>query len=299
MNHRRNRAGRILLATVFIVTVVLLLTVVYGVFLWRDDRSAAVKTLEEASEVYSGVVFSSGSLRQEAGASPTVYSAQALSADAPIIVLDPGHGLGDPGCESDYLEGTEAQTVLEITLLLKEKLEAGGWIVHLTHDGVEYPSASELGALADQYALDYRADRILEDGYYSPYERTVYASICNAMEPLTLFLSLHVNALPEEPQVSRCEIYYCGENPYLAELDSLALSLAGALGEGTRTEASGYDEAFITTKYVTFPSILIEMGYATNPQDAENLGDSVWRESFCDTLVEQLSSWAKSCEVTD
>ncbi len=293
MNHRRNRAGRILLATVFIVTVVLLLTVVYGVFLWRDDRSAAVETLEEASEVYSGAVFSSGSLRQEAGASPTVYSAQALPADASVIVLDPGHGLGDPGCESAFLEGTEAQTVLEISLLLKERLEAAGWIVYLTHDGAKYPSASELETLAEQYSLDCQRDRLLEDGYYSPYERTVYASVLDAMESLTLFLSLHVNALPEEPQVSRCEIYYCRENPYQAELDSLALSLAGALGEGSKTEASGYDEAFITTKYATFPSLLIEMGYATNPQDAANLGDPAWRVSFCDTLVEELDSWAK------
>lgn len=297
MTHRRSRAQMALLAVVLILMLALLAVMMYAIFLFCIFQNRDAENSASAAESYvvgaETTVFASGAVSGPVKAGPSVREEGTVTGEnSLVIVLDPGHGLGDPGCESTYLEGTEAEAVLEITMLLKQKLESIGAAVFLTHDGEDYPSAWEIMKMADEYGVDYQADRLLEDDYYSPYERTVYASVLNAMEPLTLFLSLHINSLPEHPEISRSEIYYCAENPCRCQLDALAASLSAVLGEDTKTEASSYEEAFITTKYVTYPAVLIEMGYATNSRDAENLNSDTWRENFCETLAAEIISWA-------
>lgn len=248
--------------------------------------------LKDASELTSFGVTMAGEKALKEAASASV---EAVALDEEIrILLDPGHGFGDPGCESDLLVGTEAEVVLEITLLLKEKLESLGATVYLSHDGHTFPAAAELTERLQGLQVQYKEDKVLEDGYYSPYERAMYAESLHNMCELDLFLSLHINSLPESPEIHQCELYYCGENPGADSLGRLTQRLQETFSQETKIEASGYDEAFITTKYASCPSLLMEIGYATNPQDAANLNDQLWRDSFCRLLAEELVEWAKT-----
>lgn len=298
MTQRRARTAILILMMVLVILMIGLATGLLGIYLVSGDRDRMPEKLNsvmETSQTAETTAFSSGSVPETIQAPVTGREEKSISETAPVvIILDPGHGLGDPGCDSDYLEGTEAETVLEMALLMKEKLEQQGATVYLTHDGSTYPGAAALREQADQYGLDYQSERLLEDDCYSPYERTVYGAVQNAVEQVDLFLSLHVNALPEHPEVGRYEIYYCAENPYAERLAILASSLAAVFQKETMTEGTRYEDAFITTKYASYPSLLLEIGYATNPEDAENLNSQAWRETFCDNVIQEIYLWLQS-----
>ncbi|MBR4071772.1 MAG: N-acetylmuramoyl-L-alanine amidase, partial [Clostridia bacterium] len=42
------------------------------------------------------------------------------------------------------------------------------------------------------------------------------------------------------------------------------------------------------TKYSKIPSVLLEMGYATNPQDAKNMTSDAWLQNLARTLAAEI-----------
>lgn len=208
-----------------------------------------------------------------------------------VVCLDAGHGFDDPGCESYLLCAQESEITLAITMLLKEKLESEGVEVVLTHDGMQFPSVQSIASIADTYGVVYDPDRFVDDNIFSPYERVTYASALYAQEEFDLFLSLHINSIEGYPEISQYELYYYEENPSATELNALCCSLNATLDKETKIGVTNYEDSYIVTKYCEFPSLLIEMGYATNMEDAQNLNSTAWRAEFCDTLCQEILFW--------
>ena len=73
-------------------------------------------------------------------------------AEAPLIVIDPGHGGMDEGCSRDGKE--EKEYNLEMSLMLKEKLEELGFRVILTRSGDEEVGLSERVQIATGIKAD-------------------------------------------------------------------------------------------------------------------------------------------------
>lgn len=213
-----------------------------------------------------------------------------------VVCLDAGHGFRDIGCDTDLLLGTEAEVNLAVTLLVKDALEKKGIEVILTHDGKTYPSAEKIKSLADGAGVEYIAEDIIENDVFSAYERGIYTSAIAEKEGIDLFISLHVNSIENNPEISRYEIDYYKGNPYAAALGELAETLSGRLDNETVIYADPLEEAFLVTKTGTHPSVLIEMGYATNERDSANLNSEIWRKNFANTLAECVLEWLSAFE---
>lgn len=213
-----------------------------------------------------------------------------------VVLLDAGHGFRDIGCDTDLMEGTEAEVTLAITLLLKAELEESGVRVILTHDGKSYPSAEKIKSLADAKGVEYIEEDIIENDVFSAYERAVYSAAIAKDEGVDLFLSLHVNSIENHPEISQYEIDYYKGNPYSTSLAVLCDDIAARLDNKTKIFADEYEEAFIVTKHGTHPSVLLEMGYATNERDASNLNSERWRKDFTSKLAECITNWISSFE---
>ncbi len=213
-----------------------------------------------------------------------------------VVCIDAGHGFGDVGCSSELLEGYEAQVNLEMALLLKEELEELGCTVILTHDGEKFPSADELIDLCDERGIEYTEKSIIDNDIFSPYERALYSLALSREKSIDMFISLHVNSIENAPEVSRYEIDYYEGNPYSAALYDFCVSLQESLEKETVIFEDSHDMAYIVTKYSDFPSVLLEMGYATNEDDAADLNSEEFRKDFAKNLAERIDSWISNFE---
>jgi len=213
--------------------------------------------------------------------------------DAPIVLIDAGHGFKDPGCESKYLSSNEADLNLVMAKLLKEELESRKIRVILTHNGKHFPKCKEISASAKKYGISYDKLRFVEDDIFSAYERAIYANTINAKKCVDLFISLHINSIENNEEISQYEIYYYKQNPYAESLKELSDSLSSKLDNYTKISALDSNNAYTVTRYSDFPSLLLEMGYATNINDAKKLSSANWRKNFCKTIANEIETWIK------
>ena len=153
-----------------------------------------------------------------------------------------------------------------------------------------------LDSLADKNGIEYSKDKIIDNDIFSPYERAIWANAVNMTSPIDLFISLHVNSIEGSPSVSRYEMDYYEGNPYSFALGELCKDIRKSLDNETVIFADDYDMAFIVTKYAVHPALLLEMGYATNENDAENLNSEKWRKTFVKNLAKNINNWIASWE---
>ena len=213
-----------------------------------------------------------------------------------VVMIDAGHGFRDIGCDTELLLGTEADVTLDMAKRLARDLEGKGVTVILTHDGESFPDCDEIKELAEGEGIEYDGEKLLENDIFSAYERAVYSSAVAKKENVDLFVSLHVNSIANNPSVSRFEIDYYRDNPYASSLRVFSESLADSLSGETVIYADPLDKAFLVTKTGAHPSVLIEMGYATNESDSANLNSDEWRKSFSEGLSQRIFEWIDTYE---
>lgn len=194
------------------------------------------------------------------------------------ICLDAGHGFDDIGTDSAYLgEKAEKDITLAVVMKLRNKLEALGYNVILTHDGVTFPKS----------AID-NGDRL-----FNPKERISYAHTLN----IDYFLSIHCDSYAADGSVKGTRIYYSMGTPYEGDSASAANKLMkginSALPNAKKTIVRNleFDSAYYVVRMSHVPSALIEIGFVTNPTDAANMLDDVWQNSLTDGITAGLDDY--------
>lgn len=192
-----------------------------------------------------------------------------------VIVVDAGRGYSDHGCTSDYLnhsENYESQINLAVAKLVAQRLREYGFTVLMTHTTNAIPEGEETHEL-DQLT---RVDMANDAGSY-------------------LYLSLHCDNFPDNEKASGTRLYYCTDrNGSARYADSLAASVRDEMGTAPRIAGYATDQAFIVTSQVTCPSVLVELGFVTNPRDAENLLDETWRGRIASALAAGVIAYFES-----
>lgn len=247
---------------------------------------------EGGSVSESGTAGTAESTAESSGESTVKPVVPVRESGAPLTVcIDAGHGYTDPGCTTDYLGGRwEREIVAEYADALKEKLEAAGCRVVLLRDDDNYVDADTIARRARELGMSFMEDKLVDDRRFAPYNRSVWANVLHRDTYIDLFVSLHIDSFESMESVRGTRIYYCSEASYSAESRTLCEALAEAVktalpATNARSFAKDREEAYVVTKHTEMPAVLVEMGFATNREDAENILDPEWRGQFCDALV--------------
>jgi N-acetylmuramoyl-L-alanine amidase len=224
----------------------------------------------------------------------------------PVIVIDPGHGGDDTGAQRN---GTvEKNVVLAFSLKLREKLNATGrYKVLLTRESdvfVELNKRREfaehnLAQLFVAVHADYAQSRArgatiysLREGVASALQRSARGETSEILSDKEL-----AAAKPVDGDIGAIK-------GFLADLVRLEVernrdrtsvfvkSVIEYMGESTNLKDNpDRSAAFVVIKSAKVPSILVELGYVTNEEDAELLKSDAWREKVSASIVTAIDNY--------
>jgi N-acetylmuramoyl-L-alanine amidase len=230
----------------------------------------------------------------------------------PVIVIDPGHGGEDSGARK---YGTvEKDVVLSFSLKLREKLAATrAYKVLMTRDSDVFVPLEERRGFAE------RNQAALFIAIHADY--TQRASARGA----TIYsLRPHVaDALRRSAEAEMRETVLSGKQVALArQVDADVDALRGILTEKARDliernqmrtsvfarsvidfvgsttdlmENPDRGAAFVVLKTAKVPAILLELGFITNLQDAEQLNSDQWRDKVSSSVATAVNQYMHTC----
>jgi N-acetylmuramoyl-L-alanine amidase len=238
---------------------------------------------------------------------PEVMAAKAFK---PIIVIDPGHGGHDSGAMK---HGTvEKDVVLEFSKVLREKLErTGRYKVLMTRDSDVFV---ELG---DRVKYGEKHNASLFIAVHADYATTKAsgATIYSLRESVAKGLKSSAKGQITQNALSGSEIQSVKQSTAsdfdMGAIKDILSDLAGREVEATRERTSLFSRsvveymggstnmrdkpdqqaAFRVLKTAQFPSVLIELAYVTNKQDAANLNSNEWRGKVADSIMTAIDNY--------
>lgn len=165
-----------------------------------------------------------------------------------VVYIDPGHGGYDPGAQGNGV--IEKDIVLNLGLRLKDKLEANGIKVVMSRTS---------------------------DVYVSLEERSKGA---NNVSP-NIFISIHINSAGAV-SASGIETFYKKDiDKLLADkLQNKLISYTGAVNRGAKWED------FHVVRETNMPASLVECGFLTNINEANNLKNWAYQEKLINAMLD-------------
>jgi N-acetylmuramoyl-L-alanine amidase len=212
-----------------------------------------------------------------------------------IIVIDPGHGGIDSGTIG--VEGTmEKDVVLAEGLKLKRALQAHGYTVHMTRDSdVFIPLRQRVNM-----TRSWRADLFISIHADSIHDPSVEGLSIYTLSDKGSDKEAAALAAKENQSDVIAGVDLSGDNSAvapilidLAQRDTMnkssrfAETAIGELLQATdilpqRPHRSG---ALVVLKAPDVPAVLIELGYLSNPHDAEQMKTAAWRDGVADAIA--------------
>ncbi|HSH35324.1 N-acetylmuramoyl-L-alanine amidase family protein [Schnuerera sp.] len=179
-----------------------------------------------------------------------------------IIVIDPGHGGYQPGTIQNGIE--EKDVNLSVSLKLNESLEELGYTTIMTRD---------------------------DDSFVDLYDR---AKIANRNQA-DLFISIHANSIGN-PNISGIQVlYHSKDKDKVKKEDTLALAkiMMEELTNGTGAEDKGLlpREKTVVIRDTSMPSVLIELGFLTNKEEARLLTDDDYQNLLVESIIKGIEKY--------
>lgn len=190
------------------------------------------------------------------------YAVQAATSPKPeyTIVIDAGHGGRDGGAVG-ATGVTESELNLKFSLKLKDICEDYGFKVVLTR--------KDMNGLYSIFAPNKKKS-----------EMKKRQEIIESAEP-DVVVSVHMNSFSSSSSGAQC-FYALGNEAG----EMLASSVQQALSKeivNTGTTAKVGD--FYVLNCTAYPSVLVECGFLSNPEEERKLCDEEYQSSFCQTLL--------------
>jgi N-acetylmuramoyl-L-alanine amidase len=233
---------------------------------------------------------------------------RAARAFKPTIVLDPGHGGHDSGAQRNG--AVEKDLVLAFSLVLRDRLKATGrYNVLMTRDDdtfVELDARRDFAernraALFMAIHADYAGSRAsgatiysLRDNVASELKRSAAGEVAQ-----------HVLSDSEMQAIKKTEVADTNVvRGFLADLaqrevevthersSMFARSVIEFMGGATPMMSNpDRSAAYRVLKTAKVPSVLVELAYVTNKQDAANLKSEAWRNKVADSIVTAIDNY--------
>ncbi len=225
----------------------------------------------------------------------------------PIIVIDPGHGGHDSGAQR--FGAIEKDVVLAFSLKLREKLLASGrYKVLMTRDNDKFVELDERRAFGDRNRAalfiavhaDYAGSAARGATIYSLRDSTskgLQGSAKQEAEANVLSQKELEAIRSNRGDVSAVSAMLgnLGKREVEANKDRTQLfskSVIEFMGASTPMMSNPDREAnFRVLKSAKTPSVLIELAFVTNAQDAKNLKSDDWREKVTGSLMTAIENY--------
>lgn len=187
-----------------------------------------------------------------------------------VIVIDPGHGSYEARGKDYGAAGksgvTEYDVVTPISMKLKAKLEANGAKVILTRgEAFKTIGLSERAYVANENNAD-------------------------------AFVSIHADSFPSDTKVSGSKVFYYDGNARLTTQvqSEVRKALATAIADQIRP-VSGRAQVnmanFAVNRENRVPSVLVETGFLSNPEEEERLASSDYQDQMAQAICEGLKNY--------
>jgi N-acetylmuramoyl-L-alanine amidase len=261
----------------------------------EDSSDVTVRFKVEKKEL---VIYMEPKVEKKVAAQQQSVLKKETSSKEKVIVIDAGHGGKDPGAVG-YRKYREKVIVLQVAQRLKSYLKARGYQVYMTRD---------------------------KDAFIKLSKRTEYANQKNA----DLFISIHANAV-DSTQASGVECYflstsrserakkvaakensadlsdmnYYGKESFLNTLSSHNIVASNKLAIDLQrgmlaTLSSKYKDVkdggvregpFWVLVGAQMPSVLVEVGFVSNPKEAKRLVDKTYQELLAKGLADGVERY--------
>lgn len=178
------------------------------------------------------------------------------------VVIDAGHGGGDPGMVGSF--ALEKDINLAVARDLAEYCRAAGAAVTLTREG---DAALAVGKRED---MEKRVDLT----------RAAQADV---------FISLHCNSFVSDPGQHGAQVFYARDNPAGQRLaETLQNALGEALGNTDRAALPHPDSYLL--KNLEGATVIVEMGFLSNPAEEKRLADAAYQWELAWALFHGLAA---------
>ncbi|MCZ2259282.1 N-acetylmuramoyl-L-alanine amidase [Sporosarcina sp. G11-34] len=197
------------------------------------------------------------------------------------IVIDPGHGGLDGGASSGEI--VERDITLSIGHKLAKRLEKKGATVIMTREKegdalAEHAPADKFGSTRSRKLADLK----------------LRESIAINENP-DVFISVHVNSIPEERWRGAQVFYHEGGHPngeFLAK--AIQQSFIDTL-QNTEREAMAISGVYLLKK-APMPSVLVETGFLSNDEERALLTDSKYQDKLADAIMDGIIAFMEAEE---
>lgn len=180
----------------------------------------------------------------------------------PLIIIDPGHGGKAPGATSPINQLVEKDITLDISQRLNKLLAAEGFRTYMTRVNDTDVSLADRAGVANQLRAN-------------------------------LYVSVHANAVINKSEINGIEIHY-----YPSEKDSNDYRQNKRLAQVFQSEMVRYlgasdrgifaRENLYVLRETNMPAILAEVGFLTNPEEAQKLATSEYRQAVAEALYQSI-----------
>lgn len=188
-------------------------------------------------------------------------SVSAENKNAPVIVIDAGHGGEDSGAVDNGI--FEKDINLSIAKKLRDMLEISGYKVKMTRED-------------DVSIYDNTAESTREKKVSDLKNRV---SIINEKSS-NILVSIHQNKF-EQSQYFGTQMFYSKNNPKSAVLaEELRKSVTGMLQPDNKRELKSADSIIYILNKAEVPAVIVECGFLSNAEEAKKLSDNDYQQKM-------------------
>ena len=188
------------------------------------------------------------------------------------IVLDAGHGGEDGGAQGNGL--SEKDLNLDITLRVATLLRKQGVNVVLTRD-------------TDVLLYDKNSDYEGKKKYQDVRKRLEIANSCEN----PVLVSIHMNYF-SQTKYSGLQVWYSKNDSRSKILANLIQSnVKSTLQENNTRAIKESTSSIFLLHNATFPAVLIECGFLSNPDEAHALGDANYRQNLANVIFKSIMNY--------
>ncbi len=202
----------------------------------------------------------------------SIKTSDADASPLPVVVIDAGHG-GRDGGATGTTGVLEKQLNLEISEKLCALLKICGYNVVMTRtEDIMLSSSDGLGSAKMQ---DLKARLEISSKY-----------------PDELTVSIHCNKFPSE-KCKGLQVYYSDSDAAKNAADSVQSSVKTLLQKENHRVTKKADSSIYLLYRAQAPSILIECGFLSNPEDCENLSSHEYQKALALCILNGMENAKK------